>query len=911
MRENYRNPDAILKYIEENELQQGKGKLKIFFGYAAGIGKTYAMLEAAHVAKSAGLDVVIGYVEPHTRPETIELTKGLELIPTKSIGYNNIILNEFDLDATLKRKPQIVLVDELAHSNPKGCRHEKRYQDIKELLTAGIDVYTTVNVQHLESLNDMIAGISGIIVRERIPDSVFDEATQVELVDIEPEELLERLKQGKVYKDKQARNALNNFFTIDNLVSLREIALRRMADRVNLIQEKTALRNKESEGISVEHILICLSPSPSNEKVIRQAARMASAFHGKFTAFHVETSDFTELSKENLNRLNRNTRLAEQLGAKIVTSYGSDIAEQIAEYAKIARVSKVVLGRTYTKRTMFSIKESFSERLTKLAPQLEIFLVPDAYEKKYVIRRKINISTLQRANVFNDVMASVGIMVVATLIAQLFSYLNFSDANIIMVYILSVLFTSLATGQRVYSVIYSIASVFVFNFFFIEPTMTFTVSDPQYIVTVVIMFATAFISSSLTQKVKNHAREAAKKSYRTEILFETSQKLQKAENSKEIIINTAEQLGKLLEKNIYFFFGNPEYNKDPYVYRLADKPEYDLNKEELAVAEWTFKNNKHAGFSTTTLPGAKCLYLAVRNSEKVFAVVGIAMEEKEIPAFEKDMMSAILNECSFALEKEELIGAQKEADIKLQQEQLRANLLRSISHDLRTPLTSISGNAGILIGNADKISSDQKQKLYVDIYDDSMWLINLVENLLSVTRIENGTMNLNLQPELLDDVISEALRHINRKSIKHNIVVDQEDEFIMAKMDAKLMMQVIINLVDNAIKYTDEGSKIQISTKKRKHQIIIEVSDNGNGIEDEQKKRLFDMFYTVNSPVADGRRGMGLGLALCKSIINAHGGQISVYDNKPSGTVFRFTLNAEEVNVKEKELLHDSTPSTL
>lgn len=897
MEGNNRNPDAILKQIEESELHQGRGRLKIFFGYAAGVGKTYAMLDSAHIAKAAGIDVVIGYVEPHTRPETMELTKGLEMLPTLSVDYNNITLHEFDLDAALKRRPQIILVDELAHTNATGCRHQKRYQDIKELLKAGIHVYTTVNVQHLESLNDVIAGITGVIVRERIPDSVFDEANQVELVDIEPEELLERLKQGKIYKDKQARNALNNFFTVDNLVSLREIALRRMADRVNMMQEKTTVYKKETEGISVEHILICLSPSPSNEKVIRQAARIASAFHGKFTAFYVETSDFTEMSKENLERLKKNTRLAEQLGAKIVTSYGSDIVEQIAEYAKVARVSKVVLGRTYTKRTLFSVKESFSERITKSAPQLEIFLVPDTFAKKYIPKNKRSRDILKGENIFYDILALVSILGSATITAFIFRFLNFSDANIIMVYLLSVLFTALATKRRIYSVIYSITSVFVFNFCFIEPTMTFTIHDPEYVVTFFIMFITAIISSSLTQKVKNHAKQAAKKAYRTEILLETSQKLQKAETKQDIIVSTAEQLGKLLERTIFLFLGNPEYNKTPYVYNTSEEENIVLNKEELAVAEWTFKNNKHAGFSTTTLPGAKCLYLAIRNSEKVFAVVGIDMEGKEIPEFEKDMMSAILNECALAMEKEELIEEQKEVAVTLKQEQLRANLLRSISHDLRTPLTSISGNAGILIGNSDKIESEQRQKLYIDIYDDSMWLINLVENLLSVTRIENGTVNLNLQAELIEDIIAEALKHINRKSVEHHIVV-REEELLIAKVDAKLIMQVIINLVDNAIKYTKPGSEIIISSKRRKDEIIIEVTDNGEGIVKEQKEKLFDMFYTVNNSIADGRRGMGLGLALCKSIVNAHGGKISVYDNTPRGTVFRFTLKAEEVKLE-------------
>lgn len=390
MTEEYRKPDVLLKKLEE-EASRTKGRLKIFFGYAAGVGKTYAMLASAHEAEKAGLDVVAGYIEPHARPDTAALVQGLEVLPQLQIRYQNITLNEFDLDGALARKPQLILVDELAHTNGEGCRHKKRYEDIQELLKEGIDVYTTVNVQHLESLIDLVDGITGIVVKERIPDFVFDQASQVELVDIEPEDLLDRLRKGKIYKESRAEQALNHFFTTDNLVSLREIALRRMADRVNLIQEKSF---QTGEAGAAEHILICLSPAPSNEKVIRQAARMASAFRGKFTAFFVENSDFTQYTKEDVERLRINTRLAEQLGAKTVTSYGDDIVEQIAEYAKVARVTKIVLGRTNTKRAWLSMKESFSEKLTRLAPQLEIFVIPDAYKKKY--RKKGSVLRFRR-----------------------------------------------------------------------------------------------------------------------------------------------------------------------------------------------------------------------------------------------------------------------------------------------------------------------------------------------------------------------------------------------------------------------------------------------------------------------------------------------------------------------------------
>lgn len=893
MAEEYRKPEVLLKKLEE-ETSRTKGRLKIFFGYAAGVGKTYAMLASAHEAKKAGLDVVAGYIEPHARPATAALVQGLEVLPQLEIPYQNITLHEFDLDGALVRKPQLILVDELAHTNGYGCRHKKRYEDIQELLKEGIDVYTTINVQHLESLIDLVAGITGIVVKERIPDFVFDQANQVELVDIEPEDLLDRLKAGKIYKISLAEQALNHFFTEDNLVSLREIALRRMADRVNLMQEKSF---QTGEAGAAEHILICLSPAPSNEKVIRQAARMASAFRGKFTAFFVENSDFTQYTKEDVERLRMNTRLAEQLGAKTVTSYGEDIVEQIAEYAKVARVTKIVLGRTNTKRAWFSMKESFSEKLTRLAPQLEIFVIPDAYKKKY--RKKRFRTPFSPEMLGVDILISIVILGISTLIAYLFSFWNFSDANLIMVYILGVLTISLLTRIKLCSLLSSVLSVMIFNFCFTDPKQTLSVNDPSYIVTFGIMFLSALIGATLTQKVKDQAKQAVKKSYRTEILLETSQKLQKAVDAKEISLSTARQLSKLLERNVVFYLGNPQMDQEPIVFKSSHGQSdfYYDRKEERAVAQWVFKNNKHAGFSTTTLPGVKCLYLAVRSSDRVFAVVGIDMEGKELQAFEAGIMSAILNECALAMEKDQLVAERKEAAVKLQQEQLRANLLRSISHDLRTPLTSISGNASVLIGNEDKISEEQRKKLYIDIYDDSMWLINLVENLLSVTRIDNGTMRLNMQAELLDEAIMEALSHISRKAEEHYIEVKQEDDLQVARMDIKLIVQVFINLVDNAIKYTPPGSRITITTKSRGGSVQVEIADDGNGIPNEDKKRLFDMFYTANNSVADGRRGMGLGLALCKSIITAHGGDLTIHDNMPHGTIFRFTLKAEEVHL--------------
>ncbi|MEG2396232.1 MAG: sensor histidine kinase KdpD [Oscillospiraceae bacterium] len=893
------NPNQILKNISEDETAKVRGHLRIFFGYAAGVGKTYAMLKAAHSAKRRNVDVVVGYAEPHQRVQTISLLDGLEQIPTLKINHKGIVLNEFDLDATIARSPKLVLVDELAHTNADGCRHTKRYQDVEELLKAGIDVYTTVNVQHIESLNDMVASITGITVSERIPDHIFDDAAQVELVDIEPEELIERLKAGKIYKAGQAQKALGNFFDVKNLTALREIALRRCADRVNKMAEKTRT-TVNGDFYTDEHILVCLSSSPTNPKIIRTAARMANAFRGSFTALFVETPTFSSMSEENIKRLRNNIRLAEQLGAKIETVYGDDIPFQISEFARLSGVSKIVLGRNNAKRKHIFSKPSLTEKLTIAAPNLDIYIIPDKevsiYRERKEKSRPQNIKTI-----LFDVLKSFAVLLATTLVGLVFNLLNFSEANIITVYILGVLIISIITTRRKYSLISSIVSVLTFNFFFTEPKFTLNAYDSGYPATFLIMFVAAFITSSLAVKIKQNAKKSASIAYRTKVLLETNQLLQKATDKNEIVSSTSNQLTKLLQKNIVFYTVNGDELSTPSIYIVNSEEETNFltNDNERAVAAWVFKNNKHAGATTNTLGNAKCLYLAVRVNDTVYAVVGIEIAGEELDALENNIVLSILGECGLALENEEAIAQREKAAILAKNEQLRANLLRSISHDLRTPLTSISGNAGILLSSGDAIDNEKKVKLYTDIYDDSLWLINLVENLLSVTRIEDGTMKLNTNAELIDEVINEALEHINRKSSEHKIIVLHPQEFILAKMDARLIVQVIINIVDNAIKYTPIGSEITIETSKKNDKVIVKISDNGDGINDEAKVRIFDMFYTANTKLADSRRGLGLGLALCKSIITAHGGDITVYDNKPKGAVFSFTLPSKEVNVYE------------
>lgn len=897
MNEKRADPDELLRVITKEEKCQKRGHLKIYFGYAAGVGKTYAMLRAAHAAQRQGIDTVIGYIEPHGRPQTAALEKGLESIPPKEILYNTISLHEFDIDAALERHPRLVLVDELAHTNAPGCRHKKRYQDVEELLRAGIDVYTTINVQHIESLCDVVASITGVVVQERIPDKVFDNADQVKLVDIEPQELIQRLHDGKIYREGQAQKALSNFFSIENLTALREIALRRCADRINKLSGSARLKSN-SDYYTDEHILVCLSSSPTAPKIIRTAARMAKAFRGGFTALFVETPDFPNMSEGNRNRLRNNIHLAEQLGASIETVYGDDIALQIAEFARFSGISKIVLGRSNAKRKYFFSKPTLTEKLIAYAPNLDIYIIPDTETSVYTVSK-----CLQKREKFHpaDLLKSALLLAAATLLGYLFQSFGFSEANIIIVYILAVLLTALVTTGRSYSLVSSVVSVLLFNFCFIDPRFTLKTYGSGYPATFAIMFLSAFITSDLAVKLKRSAKASAQSAYRTKVLLDANRILQQEKGSDGIIEATSNQLIKLLQRDIAFYPTGKSGLAEPALFPAEGNTADSMcvTENEKAVASWVFKNNKHAGATTGTLSNAKYLYLAVRINSQVYGVVGIHIGKEPLDSFENSIVLSILGECALALENEKVAAEKEEAAVLAKNEQLRANLLRSISHDLRTPLTSISGSADMLLTSEQSLSAEQRHQLYSDMYDDSLWLINLVENLLSVTKIEEGTMNLRFKPELLDDLVAEALRHINRKSAEHHISVRHSSEFIMVRVDARLIVQVIINLVDNAIKYTQKDSHIEIHIAQQGEKAIVEVSDDGPGISDNDKPRIFDMFYTANVTVADSRRSLGLGLSLCKSIINAHNGEISVSDNVPHGTVFRFTLPTEEVTLHE------------
>ena len=866
----------------------GTGRLKIFFGYAAGVGKTYAMLEAAHQAQKEGVDVVVGYVEPHARPDTLALLEGLEVLSCREVDYRGIRLREFDLDGALARRPQLILVDELAHSNAPSCRHTKRYQDVEELLQAGINVYTTVNVQHLESLNDLVTSITGIVVNERIPDHVFDRANQVELVDIAPADLEKRLEEGKIYRQRQAKQALENFFTAENLTALREIAMRRTADQLN----RTAVQEKKGKAARAgDHILICLSSAPSNAKVIRTAARMAEAFHSGFTALFVQTPETKELSGENIKRLRSNLRLAEQLGAQIATVYGADPAEQIAEYARVSGITKIVMGRVNHRQHPWIGQKSLADRLIERT-DLDVYIIPDRqplYKKPLGKLRKSRVRFSWR-----DAVVTLLCLAISTAVGFAFDWAGFSESNIITIYILGVLVTAVSTSGHLYGAANSLLNVLAFNFFFTEPRFTLQADGPSYPVTFLIMLSSSIIASSLASRVKEQARMAAEKSYYTELLLGSSQKLQTIRTEWDCLRLTAEQLSRMFDRPVIYALNDADKELD---FRIEPADEHTLleklSTEEIGVAKWVQKNNKHAGATTNTLPDSKWLFLSVRGTRGVMGIVGVPIAGYVVPdAFEKNLMVALLGECGLSQERIRLEEERNQIALQTQRESLQANLLRAVSHDLRTPLTNINGSVGILMGKDQTLKPEVREQLYTAIDDDTNWLINMTENLLAATQLETDRTKLKTAPELLEDLFQSAVRQLDRRARDHHISVDLEDQTLMASMNAGMIQRVIINMMNNAIQYTPKDSHIILSGTRRKDWVEISVSDDGPGIPDEAKKHLFDLFYTAEQGKPDSKRGLGLGLHLCQSIVNAHGGTITVSDHAPSGTTFRFTLPA-------------------
>ncbi len=651
-----------------------------------------------------------------------------------------------------------------------------------------------------------------------------------------------------------------------------------------------------------ERILVCLSSSPSNGKIIRTAAQMAEAFNGTLTALFVETPLAGKMGKEDQERLKGNIKLAKQSGAEIETVYGDDISFQIAEFARLSGITRIVIGRSAAKKKGIFAGTSLVEKLIDHAPEMEIYIIPDSQMGPEVIRKW---NRLVQKNDFSlkAAIQSAGILFAATAAGWMFEKLKLTDANIITVYILGVLLISIVTEGWFYSFSATIASVLVFNFLFTAPRFTLRAYDRSYPFTFAVMFLAALITGSLASRLKQHAGQAARDAYRLKVLLDTNQLLQQAKGKSEILEGTAQQIVKLLKREtVIYDVKNGKLGQPLHTIPQGGEILVEDETCEEQAAVWALENNRHAGTGTDHFKQAKRQYLAIRVNSTVYGVVGIMIQKQPLDAFENSVLLSILGECALALENDKNVREKEEAAILAKNEQLRANLLRTISHDLRTPLTSISGNANNLLYNESCLDAQMRRQIYGDIYDDSMWLIDLVENLLSVTRIEEGRMQIRQSAELVDEVIREALKHTGQSRTGRTIKVEEEDELILAKMDARLIVQVLINLIGNAVKYTPQGTDITVRVKKEKtenSQVIISVCDLGDGIPDDRKERVFDMFYTGSDQVADSRRSLGLGLGLCRSIINAHGGKIWISDNIPHGAVVTFTLPAEEVALNE------------
>ena len=658
--------------------------------------------------------------------------------------------------------------------------------------------------------------------------------------------------------------------------------------------------NKTAEKrMSEEHILVCISASPSNARIIRTAAKMAEAFRCGFTAIFVRTPSDNKMSEKDKGRLEYHMRLAKKLGADISTVYGSDISYQIAEFARLSKVTQIVIGRSAAGRSHFWNKPSLTERLAATAPDIDIHIIPDS---DYLSRRgRPSLSAKIPLPTAKDILVSIVLLIAATLVGFLFQKANIDQENIITVYILGVLLTSLVTKSYICWILNSLINVLLFNFLFTEPRMSFMEYDAGYTVTFIVMLIASLITGTLASKLKEHAKLSAQSAFRTKILFETNQLLQKTTDDEGVISITAKQLIKLLDRDIIVYReadGEITSGEIFAAHYPSENSDMLLDYEKEA-AKWVFDNRRRAGCGTDVYKNSCCLYLAIRINDRVFGVVGIYLKNSSLDEFENSILLSILGECALAAENIRNAKEKEREAVRAKNEQLRADLLRAISHDLRTPLTAISGNAGYLLTCYDKLDSQMRTQIFTDIYNDSLWLINLVENLLSITRLEEGRMKLNVSCELVEEVADEAIKHAVRQNDSHRIVKRIDDELLLAKMDARLIVQVIINLLDNALKYTPDGSEIVLSAQKSGELVYISVSDNGNGIPDRIKAQVFEMFYCGENKVSDSRRSLGLGLALCKAIVNLHGGEITVEDNVPRGSVFKFSLPAGEVKISE------------
>lgn len=849
-----------------------RGKLKIFFGYAAGTGKTWAMLEAGRQAAAAGVDTVIGYLEPHDRPETAARAQGLESVEPRILENRGLTLREMDLDAVIERMPQLALVDELAHTNAPGSRHAKRSRDVQELLAHGIDVYTTLNVQHLESLHDQVASLTGVLVRERVPDDVFDLADQIELVDIEVPDLLERLAAGKIYPSSRIRQAQEHFFRTENLMALREIALRRCADRLSRIQSVDKARPS---------LLVCLSPSPSNARLVRQAARMAQAFDARFFALYIAHPAADAMSDEDQARLQEHIRLASRLGAQIETASGEDIARQIGIFARTAHIDQIVIGRPGARSAFRS--RPFVETLSALAPDAQLLIMPDAQAEnasKQMQKRRRRRWTVPG---WKSLLIQAGVLALTCLVAAIAHSTGFSQGNILAIFIFSTLACALCAETLWQSAAAWLVNVILFTWWFARPIGSFRIFDQGVPAVFAAMLAMALIITALSRKTRQDAALSARSAARSSLLYQASSHLQTLQSADDIARWAVQEVSEVLDRPCVFY-SNDQGKAASAMYAGAADP--FLDSKEYAVAQWTLTNNRRAGASTETLGSARGLYLAVRHNGEVFGVLGIDIDARALTVEEDALTLSLLGISALALKNIQSIQENEQAQLKARQQELKTSLLRSVSHDLRTPLTTIAASADLLARPG--LNSRQSARLAGSIQSEAQWLKETVENLLSLSRLDEVDTQLCRQWVSMEEAVSQAIRHAGIDCREHPVSVDISDD-CAAPLDGRLIVQMLVNLLTNCARHTPPQTHVTIRGRRENNCLKVSVFDDGPGIDPSIVDHLFEPFTLRKATIADSSRSMGLGLSLVAAIAAVHGGQVSCRNLHP-GACFDIVL---------------------
>ena len=884
------DPDALLARVHAEEGQQARGTLKIFFGANAGVGKTYAMLEAAQARRADGVDVVVGWVDTHGRAETEALLQGLEVLPRRPLGYRGATLYEFDLDAALARQPAVLLVDELAHSNAPGSWHAKRWQDVEEVLAAGIDVYTTMNVQHVESLNDVVAQITGVIVRETVPDAMLERADEVELIDLPPDDLLQRLREGKVYVPGQAERALRHFFQKGNLIALRELALRRMADRVDDQMQVYRRAHAIAEiWPTTERLLVCVSPSPLAARLVRAARRMAARLRAEWLVVYVETPASVRLPEAARDRVVQTLRLAEQLGAETVTLSGQQVSEEILTYARTRNVSKIVVGKPKVLRWRDRLFGSVVDELVWRSNGIDVYVLSG--EEDHARPPAEPVPEPPRA--WSAYGWALAVVVLCTVLARLV-FPVFAEANLIMIYLLGVVAVAKRFGRGP-SLVASVLSVAAFDFFFVSPYLTFAVSDVEYLLTFAVMLLVALVIGTMTVRLRQQADAARQRERRTATLYAMSRDLASIRDTDGLLAAATRHISAVFESQVVLVLpdatgglqGRQTGRQDR---GGSDQEAWALDAKELGVAQWVYTHQQLAGRGTATLPSAEALYLPLRAARGTIGVLGMrpAPSRALIAPEQVHLLETFASQTALAIERATLAEETQQAQVQIETERLRNTLLSSVSHDLRTPLAAITGAASSLLEGEAVLDTATRRELLQMVYEEADRLNRLVSNLLQMTRLESGAVQLDKEWQSLEEVIGAALTSLDTRLHDHPLTTQLPADLPLVPVDSVLMAQVVMNLLDNALKYTPAGTPITVAAWADPGTVTVEIADRGPGIPPGDEQRIFEKFYRLQR--ASERHGVGLGLPICRAIVEAHGGGIWA-DNRPGGgAALRFTL---------------------